>query len=99
MAETGTRYDASGTGVRASGGNGLAIASLVCGIIGIFLFEIILGPLAIIFGGIALSRANRGAGKRGMAWAGLILGIIDVVLFIIVLVAAKHHGFSWHVSG
>jgi hypothetical protein len=34
-----------------------------------------------------------------MAWAGLILGIIDVALFIVVLVAAKHHGFSWHVSG
>jgi Domain of unknown function (DUF4190) len=78
------------------GSNGLAIASLVCGIIGIFIFNIILGPLAIIFGGIGLSRANRGAGRRGLSIAGITLGIIDVVLFFIVLAIAAHHGFSWH---
>jgi len=72
--------------------NGMAIAALVCGIIGLFIFEVILGVLAIIFGGIALSRANRGAGRRGMALAGLILGAVDVVLFIVILaVSAKHH--------
>jgi hypothetical protein len=48
--------------------------------------------LAIIFGGIGVSRANRGAGRRGMAWAGVILGAIDVVLFVVILaVSAKHH--------
>jgi hypothetical protein len=35
-----------------SGANGFAIAGLVCGVIGLFLFNFILGPLAIIFGGI-----------------------------------------------
>jgi hypothetical protein len=72
--------------------NGMAIAGLVCGIVGIFIFEVILGALAIIFGGIGVSRANRGAGRRGMAWAAVILGVIDVVLFVVVLaVSAKHH--------
>ena len=72
--------------------NGLAIAALVCGIVGLFIFEVILGALAIVFGGIGLSRANRGAGRRGMAWAGIILGAIDVVLFVVILaVSAKHH--------
>lgn len=42
-------------------GNGLAIAGLVCGIVGLLIFNIILGPLAIIFGAIGLSRANKGA--------------------------------------
>jgi hypothetical protein len=81
----------AGPGTR-SRSNGMAIAALVCGIIGLFIFEVILGVLAIIFGGIGLSRANRGAGRRGMALAGLILGAIDVVLFIVILaVSAKHH--------
>jgi Domain of unknown function (DUF4190) len=72
--------------------NSMAIAALVCGIVGIFIFEVILGALAIVFGGIGVRRANRGAGRRGIAWAGVILGAIDIVLFVVVLaVSAKHH--------
>ena len=55
--------------VTRSGASGLAIAGLVCGIIGLFLLNFILDPLAIIFGGVGVSRARRGAGHRGMAWA------------------------------
>jgi hypothetical protein len=70
----------------------MAIAALVCGIVGIFIFEVVLGALAIIFGGIGVSRANRGAGRRGIAWAGVILGAIDIALFVVVLaVPATHH--------
>ncbi len=88
MSDTSTQ---AGPGTQ-SRSNGMAIAGLVCGIVGLFIFEVILGALAIIFGGIAVSRANRGAGRKGMAWAGLILGVIDVVLFIVILaVSAKHH--------
>ncbi|MFN2562011.1 MAG: DUF4190 domain-containing protein [Jatrophihabitans sp.] len=77
--------------------NGLAIASLVCGIVGLLVFAIILGPLAIIFGGVGLSRAKAGAGHRGMAIAGMVLGIIDVVVFAILLAAASKHGGSMYV--
>ena len=87
------------TGTARGGGNGLAIAGLVCGIVGLFVLNIILGPLAVIFGGIGLARANRGAGNRGMALAAVILGIADVVLFVVLLAVAAHHGFSWHVGG
>ena len=80
-----------------AGSNGLAIAGLVCGIIGLFIFEFILGPLAVICGGIALYRANHGADRRGMAWAGLILGIIDILLLVVLLAVAAKHVFSWHV--
>jgi hypothetical protein len=67
--------------------NGLAVAALVCGIVGLLCFGFILGPLAIIFGGVGMSRANQGADHKGLAVAGLVLGIVDVaflVLFIAV---------------
>jgi hypothetical protein len=78
--------------------NGLAIAGLVCGIVGLLVFGFILGPLAIIFGGVSVHRANQGAAHRGMAWAGLVLGIIDIVLLVVLLAASAHHSFSWHVG-
>jgi Domain of unknown function (DUF4190) len=82
------------------GNNGLAIAGLVCGLVGLLLFWFVLGPLAIIFGGVGLSRAKRGAGHRGMAIAAIVLGVIDIVVYSIVLVAVVKHGgaFSYHVG-
>ncbi|MFC1413496.1 DUF4190 domain-containing protein [Streptacidiphilus sp. N1-12] len=48
----------------------MAVAGLVCGIVGIFLLNIILGPLALIFGGVGLRNAKRaGPGRTGMATA------------------------------
>jgi hypothetical protein len=71
-----------------SGPNGMAIAALAVGVVGIFVFNIVLGPLAVIFGVIGRNRAKRGASGRGMAIAGIALGIFDVVIWVIVLVAA-----------
>jgi hypothetical protein len=68
-------------------GNGLAIAGLVCGLVGLLFLPIVLGPLAIIFGGIGLSRADRGAGHKGMSMAAIILGIADLVVMVIYAVA------------
>jgi hypothetical protein len=80
-----------------TGTNGLAVAGLVCGIVGVFLANFILGPLAVIFGGIGLSRSKRGAGGHGMALAGVILGIVDIVLYVVLIaVVSTHGGFSWH---
>lgn len=75
-------------------GNGLAIAGMVCGIVGLLLFNIILGPLGIIFGAIGWSRANRGAKYKGMAIAGVVLGVIDLVIFGVLIAAASSHGGS-----
>ena len=76
------------------GSNGLAIAGLVCGIISLLLLWFILGPLAIIFGGIGLSRANKGASGKGMAIAGIVLGIVAIVGYIILIAAiASNHNF------
>ena len=76
--------------------SGLAVASMVLGIVGIVLFCLFAIPclLATIFGGIALGQINKGDGSiggRGMAIAGLVLGIIGIVLFVIVLAAGNNH--------
>jgi hypothetical protein len=72
--------------------NGLAVAGFVCAIVGIFLFNFILGPLGIIFGGVGLSRAREGAPNPGLASAAVVIGIIDLLLFLVVAVAVAHHG-------
>lgn len=63
--------------------NGMATASLVLGILGVFLP--ILGVLALIFGGIGISKANQGAGGKGQAVAGLVLGIIGTLVLLAAL--------------
>lgn len=75
--------------------NGMAVAALVCAIIGIFIFEVILGILALIFGVIGLNRASAGASGRGLAIAGIVIGAIDVLIFIVVIAVASSHGFRW----
>lgn len=61
---------------------GGAIASLVCAIIGFFLFGIILGPIAIALatGAKRKIREDPELGGDGMATAGLVIGIVDTVL-------------------
>ncbi|MGV9255576.1 DUF4190 domain-containing protein [Streptomyces sp. NPDC003697] len=79
--------------------NGLAVASLVCGIIGLFLFNIVLGPIAIVLGFVGLRQASA-KGGGGMAKAGIVLGIVDLVLFFVLMaVSAANGGFSWYVGG
>lgn len=68
--------------------NGMAIASLVLGIVGIFLP--FLSILAVIFGGIGISKANQGASGKGMAIAGLVLGILGML--VLLSVAAQPGG-------
>ncbi|MFI9615101.1 DUF4190 domain-containing protein [Streptomyces sp. NPDC052023] len=79
--------------------NGLAITSLTCGIIGIFLFNVILGPIAVVLGAVGMRQAaTKGGG--GMAKAGIILGILDLVIFgVLLALAASDGGFSWYVGG
>lgn len=78
----------------AATGNGLAIAGLVCGIVGILLFNVILGPLAIIFGGVGLSRARHGAPHKGMSIAAIVLGVVDLVVWVALLAVVSQHGGS-----
>ncbi len=71
--------------VRRREGNKDAKNALICGIIGLFCFGVILGPVAIILGrkGLEYSRNYPDVGGSGQATAGIVLGIIDVVGFVI----------------
>jgi len=83
------------TTVQRQGNNGLAIAGLVCGLVGLLFFSVVLGPLAVIFGGVGLSRAKRGESHRGMALAAVILGVVDILLFVVLVIAAANNGGSF----
>src|SRR6187402_2648796 len=63
--------------------NGMSIASLVLGIVGlIFGFFYVVPPvLATIFGGVAIYKIGRSqtpVGGKGMAIAGLVMGIVGI---------------------
>ncbi|WP_157930788.1 DUF4190 domain-containing protein [Glycomyces xiaoerkulensis] len=75
--------------------NGLGTAGLVCGIVAVALslvpvlnvFTWPLGVLAIVFGAIGWSRANRGqATNRTIAITGLVLGVVSFFTFCLVYV-------------
>ena len=72
--------------------SGLAIASLVLGILGITCILPIIGPiLALVFGIIALSQINKSSGAvtgHGKAVAGLVLGCIGVLLVPVIILAS-----------
>ena len=61
---------------RRQGSSGLATASLICGLLGLLLCGVLLGPIAIILGIVSVSQGGPHTGK---AWAGIILGIVDLV--------------------
>lgn len=63
-------------------GKGLAIASMVLGIVSLFCFAFICGTLGIVFGAVAKNKGYKG----GMATAGIICGTIGIVLWVIMLI-------------
>jgi len=68
-----------------AGTNGLAIASLVLGILWLYWVGSI---LAIIFGHIALSQLKRKhQDGKGLAVAGLVLGYIGLAVLVVVVIA------------
>jgi hypothetical protein len=77
--------------------NGMAVASMVLGIVGlVFSFIPVIGVIAwplvilgIIFGGVGISKANQVPGSpKGMAIAGLTCSIVGLVICVIWAVAA-----------
>lgn len=67
---------------------GLAIASMVLGIISVVLFcipyiGIPCGVIALILGGVSLATKK---GGKGMAIAGLVCGIIGIAVYVICLI-------------
>jgi hypothetical protein len=67
----------------AAAGDGAATASIVCGAIGIFVFGLILGIIAIVQGNKAKSLGYRG----GKATAGIVLGVLDLIGWAVIIIA------------
>jgi len=81
-----------------SQGNGQAIAALVLGITSIIfcwwgVMTLAQVVLALIFGGVGISKANKGAPNRGIAVAGLVLGLIGLVFHFLIGLAS--FGAGW----
>ncbi|MFH8367171.1 twin-arginine translocation signal domain-containing protein [Streptomyces sp. NPDC018031] len=74
--------------------DGMAVAAFVFGLVGLLVFNIFFGPLAVVLALIALWR---GTERPGRAWAGLGLGIAD--LLVLGLVMAADNGAAWSVGG
>ncbi|WP_354640099.1 DUF4190 domain-containing protein [Kitasatospora camelliae] len=72
----------------------MAVASFVLGLIGLLVFNLVLGPLALALGGLALVR---GTGRRGRALLGLALGAAD--LAVLAGAVATSHGTLWQLGG
>lgn len=74
--------------------DGMAVASFVMGLTGLLVFNVLLGPGALVLAGLALMR---GTERRGRAWFGLTLGVADLV--VLAAVAAADQSFSWSLTG
>jgi hypothetical protein len=75
----------------------LAVVSLILGILSLFCFGIITGPIAIVLGVMALNKEKNEpavyGGGKGMAYAGIALGAISVVLTVLFILIAIAGGF------
>ncbi|MDH6121571.1 DUF4190 domain-containing protein [Kitasatospora sp. GAS204B] len=73
--------------------DGMAVASFVVGLIGLLLFNVVFGPLALVLGSLALVR---GTARRGRALLGLALGAGDLIVLAVTL--AGSHGSIWQIG-
>ncbi|MFE1363066.1 hypothetical protein ACFW84_02325 [Streptomyces anulatus] len=62
--------------------DGLAVASFVLGLVGLLVFNVLLGPTAIVMALLALARRTR---RRGRALLGLALGVADLVVLAVLV--------------
>lgn len=79
---------------RTADADGMAVASFVMGLAGLLVFNLVLGPCALILAGLALTR---GTTRRGRALLGMSLGAAD--LLVLAAVASADQTFSWSISG
>ncbi|MGW4630263.1 hypothetical protein [Streptomyces rubiginosohelvolus] len=74
--------------------DGLAVASFVLGLVGLLVFNILLGPMAIVMALLALARHTR---RRGRAFLGLALGVAD--LAVLAALVTANGTVAWSIGG
>ncbi len=70
--------------------DGMAVASFVLGLVGLLVFNVVLGPCALVMGALALARRTA---RRGRAVLGMTLGSAD--LLVLLALAMADHTVSW----
>lgn len=66
---------------------GDAIAGFVCGLVGLFLFPVIMGIVAVSVSSLSLNKLKKNPQMgKGLATAGLVLGIVDLVWYFIAMI-------------
>ncbi|KAL3917580.1 MAG: hypothetical protein SGILL_004645 [Bacillariaceae sp.] len=85
MATSSTRHGEEG-----KEGLCLSTASMVCGIVGLFVFGVILGTVAVVMGSVAMSKIGKEPeryrkSEKCKAIAGLVCGIVGLVLWAVFL--------------
>ncbi|MDJ1130457.1 DUF4190 domain-containing protein [Streptomyces iconiensis] len=72
----------------------MAVASFVMGLVGLLVFNLFLGPCALVLGGLALARNTT---RRGRALFGTALGAADLVVLAVTVTA--NGTVSWNFAG
>lgn len=67
--------------------NYYAIAGLALALAGLFAYDVVLGPIGAILGGVGLAQAQTGAGLRRTAIAAIVIGIAGPILYVIAIAA------------
>ncbi|MGY5126249.1 hypothetical protein [Streptomyces nigrescens] len=73
--------------------DGMAVASFILGLVGTLVLNLLLGPCALVLGGLALAR---GTTRRGRALLGIALGAADLLL--LALLVTTDGTISWHIG-
>jgi len=74
--------------------DGMAVASFILGLLGTLILNVVLGPCALVLGGLSLAR---GTTRRGRALLGIALGIADLLL--LAFLTTTDGTVSWHIGG
>ena len=71
----------------------MAVASFILGLLGLLVFNLVLGPCAIGLATVALFRRTRRPVRAGL---GIALGIADLAVLAMTVMAS--HGTIWHAA-
>lgn len=79
--------------MRTRDNGGKSVVAFICGLVGLLVGNLLLGPVAIGLGIAALRGANP---RRGRAVLGIAPGVADLVLFAVLAVhSGAGHGVLW----
>ena len=67
------------TRTRTRDADGMAVASFILGLLGLLVFNVFLGPTAVVLAAVALWR---GTARKGRAYLGMGLGVADLVVLL-----------------